>query len=179
MLWWLFDGNGPELRGVGGSSFSLIQPHKQAVCVRLHACPTSGVWLGGCFVRLSALKPKCHTDRNHSLRLIWFCLQREQFVFALYQWVHQKVHASLLFVSVCVSVYLFLCLQYKLSVCLWMQLPCACGFAQRCWKAALTSSPTAILQSPGCDLPTWFLHPQWGFSYLPVMSAQIKLLLTG
>lgn len=80
------------------------------------------MWLHGCFVRCQphSLKAKHHSDRNHTPRLIWLRLQREQFVFTLHQWAHQQLHAPLS-VGVCVSVYGFVCIcvftVYGICVC--------------------------------------------------------------
>lgn len=53
---------------------------------------------------------------------------------------------------------------------------CLWRFTQSSLKAALTSSPTEICQSPGCDLPTWFSPSTAGLLIIAAcQSVQIKL----
>lgn len=68
-------------------------------------------------------------------------------------------------VSVCLGIYLIFYLQYISCVFVYLCINAICwSFTESSLKAALTSSPTEICQSPSCDLPTSFLHPQQGFS---------------
>lgn len=102
--------------------FLLNPASQQALCacvcarVRIRTCPTSWAWLRACFVRCQprSLKAKHSSDRNHTLCLIWLCLQSEQFVFALHQWAHQQLSSPLspsaptcvrVCALVCISVY--------------------------------------------------------------------------
>lgn len=89
---WLLDAKDPKSSQSWRSSSALIQLHGTACvrgCVRVHVW----VWPYGCVVRCQPLgfKAKQHSDRNHTLCLIWLCLQREQFVSALHQWTHQQL----------------------------------------------------------------------------------------
>lgn len=106
----------------------------EAVCVCMIAS-FLGVtaWL---FCQHHSLKVKHHSDRNHAPCLIWLCLQREQFVFALHQWAHRQLCAPLsarVFVSGCVlSKYLsffFSCLQcmVRVFVCVCVNAICLCA----------------------------------------------------
>lgn len=130
--------------------------------VWIRTCPTSWAWLRACFVRCQphSLKAKHSSDRNHTLCLIWLCLQSEQFVFALHQWAHQQLSSPLSpSAPMCVRVCALVCISVYSTEHTWtwrtLVFLCVCGWrsTQRVAAAALTTSPTEICQSPGYDRP--------------------------